>query len=239
MKILGLVSVMALLFGAIPGHAQERCPPPLSLEMLKERLRAPDVGEVDSQAAVSGLVQRALSGDTERCPLLVDQIEPQTVVEELIHFASTNRSLSAGVSSALFTGLRGALRSSTTTLALPIRALAVAVEEGASPRVQGEALRTIQAFAGSPLAASQLLTWARAERGPPSLPDLPERVVTGAYFAVRMEDSERFRATLEAAPELILNARVRCWVETPQLWQREGPPPPPGGQRPCAAFDPG
>ncbi len=225
--------ITAVLFSlsATAAGAQEPCPRPVSsytLESAKEHLVELVEGEdADPHTAaggprVSGFVSTLLpAGDS--CSRLEEGEDRQVVLEELIRFSADQ---SAGLH-------RGVMRATSVILQLsrdkygldvPVEALTYALEEGATEVTRDITLASLLRRVDIPEIHDLLLDRARAPRGPPRFPDLPEVIVERAYFSLGAESP--FRAALEEHPDQIKNPRARCLVEERGARHRAPGPPP-------------
>lgn len=233
-----LISCAALVVmcaaGGVSGQEDDRfCPPPrYTLETLKEHL-------LDMAARQeTGLVARALAPGPS-CPALAEDQDLQAAMVDLIRFmvAQNDGFLTRNILSGVRLALKKAERRETAPtirmgtffpdrrwtftpgpLSAPVDALILAVEQGRSGHTRSSALWTMTELLPNAEVHAYLLRWARALRGPPTFPQLPEEIAQKIYISPNDEDQAEFRRALESDLELVQNPMARCWVES------RGPP---------------
>lgn len=203
------VGLLVALSGPVVASAQVfHCPEPYhtveSLTALLQRMAwegAPNIG---------GLVSRALSpGGPPSCPALSEGIDLAEAADALVRFvaAENDPALNLEFYEGLIVAVRRSQRVGGRPI-LPLDALSDAVENTTS----GSVVYTLGRLADLPQVRSYLLRMMRAERGPPSRPDLPEGL---ARFFSRWQSQvdEELRREFSRAPEQVRNPRARCWAE--------------------------
>jgi|GEM_PF-4169575 len=225
--------VTAVLFSlsAAAAGAQEPCPPPVTtytLESAKERMvEITEAEAADPRAAggggrVAGFVS-ALFPPGNSCTRLEEGEDYQEVLEELIRFsADQGASLHHGMM--METAVILLVSRDKYALDIPVEALTYALEEGATEWTRDYTLASLLRRVDIPEIHDLLLDRARAPRGPPRFPDLPEVIVERVYFSMGAESP--FRAALEEHPDQIRNPRARCLVEERGARHRAPGPPP-------------
>lgn len=252
--VAGLAMIPAT-WGHARGQQPECLPPTHTLQTAKERLLEMEENRPHGISTFVGAMLTPRAGGS--CPILQEDVDLQHAAEELTRFVTGlgegRRLLQRGV----LDGLRSALSApdpdrpipiidnpwnhteeyhpyTPEAISLPMEALTHAVEQGATRTVRGLAMSTLASL-DEPRAFEYVLRWARARRGPPGYPNLPEQLASMVYppDIVPTPDSPLRRA-LESDPSRIMNPTVRCWAE---LGRRPSshPPPPQTGQAasPC------
>lgn len=146
------------------------------------------------------------------CSVLPEGTDLQEVMETLIRFAAQEESLS--LQSAVMNTTTVVLRADAgRNFSVPVEDLSFAVEEGRTDFVRSRGLRTLARLAEDDNVRAYLLRWARAERGPPLFPDLPEQIADRLYYIESIVSADLLRAALESDLSQVRNAKVRCLVE--------------------------
>jgi hypothetical protein len=212
--ILGMVLVGAV--GVGPGEASAQdiscAPPRYTEEQMLERLvrlgEAPDGGSRVHGQIVSRMVP--LSG----CAFIPPVEDPEALMVRLVDLAASEGS--PGLADGVFTAVAVLSQRQQDPIAPPLDALVAAVETGRTQPVRGLALWRVLRFGDKPEVRSQVLDWARAERGPPEFPDLPDRVYRNLNMGGIPGGSEALEE-LSSDPGAIQNPAVRCRIQNRHL----------------------
>jgi hypothetical protein len=218
-----LLIIMAAGAGGTPGEVAGQaisCPPPrYTEEEMLERLI--QLGEAEGTGLrISGQITSRMLPLTG-CAFIPPVEDPEALVRRLVELAASEGlpRLARGV----FLAVHVLARRSQDPIPPPMDALVDAVETGRTQPIRGLALRRVLSFGDQPEVRSQILVWARAERGPPAFPFLPDRLyrdLNRGNVPVGASILEQLEADLEA----IGNPAVRCRMENRHLEPYSGNP---------------
>jgi hypothetical protein len=218
--------VLIIMVGSVAGTSAEvsgqaiSCPPPqYTEEEMLERLV--QLGEAEGTGLrISGQITSRMLPVTG-CTFIPPVEDPEDLMRRLVELAAAEGSprLARGV----FLAVHVLARRAQDPIPPPMDALVDAVETGRTQPVRGLALRRFLSFGDRPEVRSQILVWARAERGPPAFPFLPDRLyrdLNRGNVPVGASILEELEADLEA----IGNPAVRCRIENRHLEPYSGNP---------------
>jgi hypothetical protein len=187
-----------------------------TLEMIQERIQ--EIHRADGPSdRIAALVGRALAiHPPPGCTLLLLSIDRQHAMERLITFAGEH--IDPHVEALVLRGISEALADpGQAELEIPLPVLANRIEQAGSRSAASMLLRSADHTA----VRDYLLSWARAEHGPPGRPNLPSELVQ-VLIQFPASSQEALRAEVISNLSLLRNARARCLVENRN---RRDPPP--------------
>jgi len=202
-------------------------PPPFDVEGLQVRLL--ELVEEDRPRSARGYAISSFAplGHPPGCPLLHEEVDLNEALDQMIRWLAVEEV--GHVRNYFMGGVRTALRAVRVdpALSFPLNAIRFAIERSPEP---GAFLLFLQSTARThPEAQAYLIELVRAERGPPSRPDLPAGLAE-ALFRFPAERDAALRAELESAPELIRNPRARCLIVEEDFRSHEPRRCPEGGR---------
>jgi len=225
-----ILAFLLLLSGVESVSAQDTTcpPPPFNVEGLQVRLL--ELVEEDRPRSAGGYAISSFAplGHPPGCPLLNEELDLNETLDQMIRWLAVKEV--GHVRSYFMGGVRTALRAARVdpALSFPLNAIRFAIERSPEP---GAFLQFARSMARThPEARAYLIELVRAERGPPSRPDLPAGLAE-AIFRFPAERDAALRSELESAPELIRNPRARCLIEEEDFRSHEPRRCPEGGTR--------